>query len=178
MGLSTRMALGTLVVGVQGLGIVSTAAAQSRSNAASPPQGSQTACSIIDPAELKRLTGLKDNLGRGPVPADPADLPKGRSECEYLGLTFSLSSLASADEFARHRDIEAKGGTKVESVAGVGDDAFYWWDPKPGSLNQVGIAVRAGNRQLTVLDLTPSDSVPSAKPPLLAIAKSLVPKLR
>jgi len=112
------------------------------------------------------------------VPADPADLPKGRSECEYLGLTFSLSSLASADEFARRRAIEAKGGTKVESVTGVGDDAFYWWDPKPGSLNQVGIAVRTGNRQLTVLDLTSSDSVPSAKPPLLAIAKSLVPTLR
>jgi hypothetical protein len=176
--LSTRMALGALIVGVQGLGIVSMAAAQSGSKAASPAQGGQTACSIIDPAELKRLTGLKDVLGRGPVPTDPADLPKGRSECEYLGLTFSLSSLASADEFARARAIEAKGGTKVESVAGVGDDAFYWWDPKPGSYNQVGIAVRAGNRQLTVLDLTSSDSVASTKPRLLAIAKALAPTLR
>ena len=175
MGLSTRMAFGALVVGVQGMGIASVASAQAGSNAASP---GQTACSIIDPAELKRLTGLKDVLGRGPVPADPADLPKGRSECEYLGLTFSLSSPVSTGEFARARDSQAKGGTKAESVAGVGDDAFYWWDPKPGSLNQVGIAVRAGNRQLTVLDLTSSDSVASAKPRLLTIAKSLAPKLR
>jgi hypothetical protein len=97
VGLSIRIALGALIVGVQGLGIVSTAAAQSASKAASPAQGGQTACSIIDPAELKRLTGLKDFPGRGPVPADPADLPKGRSECEYLGLTFSLSSPVSTE---------------------------------------------------------------------------------
>jgi hypothetical protein len=178
VGLSTRMALGALIVGVHGFGTVCMAAAQAGSKAAAPAQGGQTACSIIDPAELKRLTGLKDFLGRGPVPADPADLPKGRSECEYLGLTFSLSSPVSTDEFVRTRDSQAKGGTKAESVAGVGDDAFYWWDPKPGSLNQVGIAVRAGNRQLTVLDLTSSDSVASTKPRLLVIAKSLVPKLR
>ena len=90
----------------------------------------------------------------------------------------SLSSPVSTDEFARTRASQAKGGTKAETAAGVGDDAFYWWDPKPGSLNQVGIAVRAGNRQLTVLDMTSSDSIASTKPRLLAVAKSLVPKLR
>jgi len=132
LNLSTRMALG-MVVGAQGLGIVSMAAAASGGNAAPHRQGSQTACSIIDQAELERLTGLKDLLGRGPVPADPADLPKGRSECEYLGLTFSLSSPVSTDAFARTRAIGAKGGTKIESVAGVGDEAFYWWDSKAGS---------------------------------------------
>jgi hypothetical protein len=172
------MALGALIVGAQGFGIASMAAAQSGSKAASPAQGGQTACAIIDPVELKRITGLKDYLGRGPVPTDPADLPKGRSECEYLGLTFSLTSSVTNDDFARARAIQAKGGTKVEAAAGVGDDAFYWWDPKPGSLNQVGIAVRAGDRQLTVLDMTSSDSVASTKPRLLTIAKSLTPKLR
>ena len=154
------------------------APAQSARKPESLSQGGATACSIIDPAELKRLTGLKDILGRGPVPTDPSELPKGRSECEYLGLTFSLSSLASADAFARARAIQGKGGTKVESVAGVGDEAFYWWDSGPGSYNQVGIAVRTGARQLTVLDMTSSDSVASAKPRLLAIARSLTLKLR
>jgi len=174
----TRMALGAVIVGVQGLGIVSVAGAQSGSKAPAPAQSGQTACSIIDAAELKRLTGLKDNLGRGPVPTDPADLPKGRSECEYLGLTFSLSSPTSTDAFARARAIQGTGGTKIESVAGVGDEAFYWWDSGPGSSNQVGIAVRAGSRQLTVLDMTSSDSVASVKPRLLTIAKSVAPKLR
>jgi hypothetical protein len=178
VGSSTRVALGALIAGVQALGIVSTAAAQSASKAAPPAQGGQTACSIIDPAELERLTGLEDKLGKGPVLTDPSELPKGRSECEYLGLTFSLSSPTSTDDFARARAIQGKGGTKIESVAGVGDEAFYWWDSGKGSYNQVGIAVRAGNRQLTVLDLTSSDSVAAAKPRLLTIAKSLVPKLR
>jgi len=172
------MALGVLIAAGQELGIGSMAAAQAGSNAAPPAQGGQTACSIIDQAELKRLTGLKDNLGTGPVLTDPSELPKGRSECEYLGLTFSLSSPTSTDDFARARVIQGKGGTKIEPVAGVGDEAFYWWDSGKGSSNQVGIAVRAGNRQLTVLDLTSSDSVASAKPRLLTIAKSLVPKLR
>ena len=140
--------------------------------------GGPTACSIIDPGGLERLTGLKDVLGRGPVPTDPSELPKGRTECEYLGLTFSLSTLAAPKEaFDRNRAITGKGGTSVEAVSGVGDDAFYWWDAKPGSYNQVGIAVRAGNQQLTVLDLTSSDSIPTVKPRLLAIARSLVPKL-
>ena len=174
----TRMTLGAVIVGVQGLGIASMAGAQSGSKAPAPAQRGQTACSIIDAAELKRLTGLKDNLGRGPVPTDPADLPKGRSECEYLGLTFSLSSPTSTDAFARARAIQGTGKTKVESVAGVGDEAFYWWDSGSGSYNQVGIAVRAGSQQLTVLDMTSSDLVASAKARLLTIAKSLVSKLR
>ena len=138
-----------------------------------------TACSIIDAEELKRLTGLKDILKTGPEATDPSELPKGRSECEFLGLTFSLSSLAKPREaFDGSRTAVTKSGMKVESASGVGDDAFYWWDPKPGTFRQLGIAVRSGNQQLTVLDLTSSDSIAVIKPRLLAIAKSLAPKLR
>ena len=109
MGISIPMALGVLIVGVHGLGIGSVAPAQSARKPEPLAQGGVTACSIIDPAALKRLTGLKDILGRGPVPTDPSELPKGRSECEYLGLTFSLSSLASTDAFARARAIQGRG---------------------------------------------------------------------
>ena len=162
-------ALGILMA-VPMLAVVSTAAAQA---------GGPTACSIIDAEELKRITGLKDILKTGPQPTDPSELPKGRSECEYLGLTFSVSSLASPKAyFDGTRASLTKGGTKVESAPGVGDDAFYWWDPKPGPMRQLGIAVRAGNRQLTVLDLTSADSMATVKPRLLAIAKALTPKLR
>ena len=149
------------------------------SGAARAQSGEPTACSIINTDEVKRVSGLKDILKLGPQLTDPADLPKGRSECEYLGLTFSLSSLAKPKEyFDQTRASQAKGGMKVESAPGVGDDAFYWWDPKPGTMLQLGIAVRAGNRQLTVLDLTSSDSIPAVKGRLLAIAKAVAPKLR
>lgn len=152
----------------QVLGVASTAAAQA---------GGPTACSIIDPTEIQRVSGLKDRLRMGPQATDPSELPKGRSECEYLGLTFSLSAIPQ-QAFERTRADLTKRGTKVESAPGVGDDAFYWWDPKPGTYRQLGIAVRAGTRQLTVLDLTSSDSIAAVKPRLLAIAKSLAPKLR
>jgi hypothetical protein len=164
----TIRALGLLTL-VPVFAIGSTAAGQA---------GGPTACSIIDAEELKRLTGLRDVLKTGPQATDPSELPKGRSECEFLGLTFSVSSLGSPKaSFDGTRANLAKDG-KVESVSGVGDDAFYWWDPKPGTLQQLGIAVRAGNRQLTVLDLTSSDSIAAVKPRLLAIAKVLAPKLR
>lgn len=144
---------------------------------ASAQAAGPTACSIIDTGELKRITGLDDVLKTGPQATDPSELPKGRSECEYLGLTFSLSSI-SKDAFDRTRADLTKRGSKVEAAAGVGDDAFYWWDPKPGTFRQLGIAVRSGAQQLTVLDLTSSDSIAAAKPRLLAIAKALAPKLR
>jgi hypothetical protein len=174
----TRWTLGTLIA-AHTLAVASAAHAQVGANAASTAQGGgPTACSIIDAEELKRITGLEDVLKTGPVLTDPADLPKGRTECEYLGLTVSLSSGAGRESFERTRGIAAQGGTKVESVSGVGDEAFFWWDPKPGTMQQVGIAVRAGTRQLTVLDLASSDSIPVVKPRLLAVAKSLVPRLR
>jgi hypothetical protein len=160
--------LGALVI-AHALAVASPASAQS----AGP-----TACSIIDANELKRLTGAQDLLKKGPVPTDPSELPKGRSECEYLGLTVSLSSPIARESFDGTRGSLTKGGTKVEQISGVGDDAFYWWDPKPGTMRQVGIAVRSGTHQLTVLDLTSADSIAAVKPRLLAVAKSLVPKLR
>ena len=168
---SAKMAIFALTVPVAAASAVlsSTAAAQA---------GGPTACSIINAEELQRITGLKDVLKTGPQATDPSELPKGRSECEYLGLTFSVSSPASKEYFDGTRASLTKSGTKVESAPGVGDDAFYWWDPKPGTMRQLGIAVRTGNRQLTVLDLTSADSIATVKPRLLAIAKALAPKLR
>lgn len=173
----TLRTLGALVV-ANTLALASSAVAQSGGKAAGAAQGGPTACSIIDAAELRRLTGLKDVLKQGPVPADPADLPTGRTECEYLGYTFALSSPATRESFDRSRGIAGKGKSKVESASGVGDDAFYWWDLGPGPLEQVGIAVRSGKYQLTILDMASPDSMSVVKPRLLTVAKAVVPKLR
>jgi len=82
-----RFALRTLgvLVMVNTVAGVSSAAGQSRTSAASAAQSGPTACSIIDAEELKRLTGQQDFLKKGPVPTDPSELPAGRTECEYLG---------------------------------------------------------------------------------------------
>jgi len=170
--------LGIILVTAHQLVAAASAAAQLGANTSPSTQSGPTACSIISAEEVKRITGLQDVLKKGPVPTDPSDLPAGRTECEYLGYTFSLSSAVTRESFDRGRGIAAQGGTKVESVSGVGDDAFYWWDPKPGTMQQVGIAVRSGTHQVTIMDLASSDSIVVVMPRLLTVARSLVPKLR
>jgi hypothetical protein len=141
-------------------------------------QSGPTACSIIDAEGLKQLTGLRDVLRRGPVAADPSEVPKGVSECEYLGLSFSLTEGMTAPFFDRSRQDQVKQGTKIEPVSGVGDEAYYWWVPRPGSYRQAGIVFRMGSRRLVVMDLVSSDSIQAAKQTLLKVAKHVEPKLR
>jgi hypothetical protein len=107
------------------------------STAGAQAGGGLDACAIFNAQELVRLSGLRDVLGRGPQLAAPADLPKGRSECEFLGITFGLDASMTRDWFGRTRADQVKNGTKVEPIPGLGDEAYYWWDPKPGSYRQV-----------------------------------------
>ena len=139
---------------------------------------SPTACSIIDAEQLKRLTGRTDVLKRGPMKGDPSSPAEGRTECGYLGFHFELNIPAKREWFDETRSFLVKRGTKVQLVSGVGDGAFYWWDPRPGDTRPVGIVLRAGTSGLTIFDMTSSDSVEVVKPELLTVAKAIVPKLR
>ena len=160
-------------------GLLPYISAQSRGQPAAKTQGTgPTACSIIDAVELKRLTGRTDLLRRGPVPSDPSETPKGLSECEFLGFGFSLASPATKQWFDGARADQVKQGTKVQPISGLGDDAYYWWDPRPGTHRQVGIALRAGTSRLVIMDLVPADSVEAVKPVLLTVAKAVAGKLR
>ena len=153
-------------------------AAESRGQPAAKTQGTgPTACSIIDAAELKRLTGRTDILRRGPVPSDPSETPKGLTECEFLGFSFSLASPATKQWFDATRADQVKRGTKVQPISGLGDDAYYWWDPRPGNHRQVGIAFRAKTSRLVIMDLVSSDSVEAVKPVLLTVAKAVAARV-
>lgn len=171
-----RSTLGVPAILLASAGL-STVVAQGAGKAAGQTTG-PTACSIIDAAEVKRITGRTDFLGRGPVPADPNETPKGVSECEFLGISFSLTSAMKPDWFNSTRNDQVKSGTKVEPLSGIGDDAYYWWDPKPGTDRQVGVAFRTGQYRLVIMDMTSADSIQILKPTLLAIAKSTAPRVR
>jgi hypothetical protein len=112
------------------------------------------------------------------VPADPSETPEERSECQLLGFSFSLTSGINSDWFNSTRSSQVKSGIKFERLSGVGDDAYYWWGPKPGSDRQVGVAFRTAQCRLVITDMTSADSVQILKPTLLAIAKSTAPRLR
>ena len=173
-----RLTLG-IGAAIYAFGVLPSISAESRGQSAANGQGTgPTACSIIDVAELTRLTGRKDILKTGPVAADPADTPKGVSECEFLGFSFSLTSDMTQQWFDRTRSDQAKRGTKIQPVSGVGDEGYYWWDPKPGPLRQAGIAFRAGKSRLVIMDMVSSDSVEAVKPALLTVAKAVAGKVR
>ena len=141
-------------------------------------QAAQTACSLVDAAELSRLTGRKDFLKRGPIVDEPSIPAPERSACTYVGFIFELVSPAKAEQFARDRTMVEKGGAKTQPVSGVGERAFYWWSPKPGDSRPVGIILRAKSGQLMIMDMTTSDSIEIVKPQLLAVAKALAPKMK
>ena len=164
----SRLALGIITI-VQAAAALSSASAQA---------AGVDACTVISTAELKRITGRQDILGRGPQAADPSETPKGVSECEHLALSFSLTSAMTHDRFVDTQKSQVKGGTKISPVSGVGDEAYLWWDPKSQYNAQVGIAFRVGARRLVIMDMTKQDSIEALKPMLLNVAKAAAPKLR
>lgn len=166
-----RRTLGVVAV-AQGLFIVSAGAGRPGH------QAGQTACSIIDAEALKRLTGRQDFLKRGPMVSETSVQEPGRSGCSYLQLDFELATQAKPESFQQTRARLEKGGAKTQPISGVGDQAYYWWSPKPGSARPVGIVLRAKSSELMIMQMTASDSVEALKPQLLAVAKSMAPKLR
>jgi hypothetical protein len=142
--------------------------------------GTLNACSLFDANELKKLTGRKDLLGEGPQPSDPSQLPKHMHQCDFLDLSFTLTANMTPEWFARNRkQQEARPDRwKVASVVGVGDEAYYMWDPRPGEDRNVGIVLRASGKQLAIGDMVSSNEIEAVKPKLLAIAKLVVPRMK
>ena len=175
---SIRFSLGMLIV-APALAAVSHPTARIETRTTPAGQASSlTACSVIDAEQLKRLTGRKDVLKRGPMKGAPASPAEGRTGCSYLGFILELNAPAKREWFDETRSFLVKSGTKIQPVSGVGDGAYYWWDPRPGYSRPVGMVLRAGTNGLMIMDMTSSDSVEVVKPELLTVAKAIVPKLR
>ncbi|HUQ80343.1 MAG TPA: hypothetical protein VM076_04370 [Gemmatimonadaceae bacterium] len=162
------------------LGILIIASAAAALSAAKPvaQAGAPTACSIIEAEQLKRLTGRQDRLKRGPMEEETSAPGKGRTGCAYLGFSFELASSMKPESFEQTRSRLVKGGATTQPLSGVGDAAFSWWSPKPGSNRPVGIVLRKGTNELMVMAMTTSDSIEAVKPQLLSVAKAVVAKLR
>ena len=137
------------------------------------------ACSLVDAAELKGLT-KRDDYGQKPQASDPSQLRQGTTECDYLSISYTLTSNMTKEWFARdRRTTEATPDRwKVESISGLGDEAYYMWDPRPGSDRSVGIVVRAGGKRLSIGELASSDSLEASKSLMLSLAKLALPKLK
>jgi hypothetical protein len=136
------------------------------------------ACSYVQASDWLRITGRKDFLGRGPQASKPGETAAGTTECGFLTISLTVTSNMTPAWFARDRTSLEKTPDKwkVESVSGLGDEAYWMWDPRPGSNRNVGLVIRAAGKRVTVGEL--SDSVASSKPMLMQIAKLALPKVK
>ena len=168
---ATRFALGILAIAtVHGTVATPVAAAQ----AAKP-----NACELVDAAEILRVTGRKDLFKRGPQVQDPSEIPQNTSGCHFVGILFLLDTPFTPERFARARQAAQSGSVlKVQSISGVGDEAYYEWDPKPGDNREVGLVFRSGNTRITIADNTHADSIATLKTWLLPIAKTAASRVK
>jgi hypothetical protein len=113
-------------------------------------QGS-TKCTVLTATEIEQITKRPNPANIPPMIAAASEVPKGVSECDYLGISFSLTAQMSKQWFDATRTDQAKRGTKVTPVSGVGDDAYYWYLPAK-SLGQMGIASGVGQSRLVMMD--------------------------
>jgi hypothetical protein len=139
------------------------------------------ACTYFQASDVLKITGRKDVLGQGPQASKPGETLAGTTECDFLSVSMTVTSNMTPAWFARDKATleNSPYKWKVESVSGLGDEAYYMWDPRPGSNRNVGIVYRAGGKRVSVGELAASaDSIQSAKQMLMQIAKLALPKLK
>ena len=152
------------------LGIAVVSAAATGGQSAAPH-----ACSLLSDADIARVTG---NPNRFKVPIQRSELPSGLTQCNYYALDLALTPRMTPQSFASTRKAQEGGkNVTIESVSGVGDEAYFYVRSRR-STNNVGIIVRAGQYQVALGNLIPADSVAWFKPKLVELAKLAVTKLR
>jgi len=136
------------------------------------------ACTLIDAAEVTRLTGNKD-VGNGPESVDKdLQYPKHRSVCMYADLIFELATDATPESFARSRRPTSE-RFKVQPISGLGEEAYYLWDARPdGGVRSVLIVFRSGSKRVGIEKQTTSDSIDVVKKMLLPVARTTVSRAK
>ena len=137
------------------------------------------ACTYLSTSDWLRITGKKDIGNLGPQASKPGETRAGTTECDFLSISMTVTSNMTPAWFARDKTNAAKDTTgkwKVESVSGIGDEAYWMWDPRPGSNRNVGLVIRAGTKRVSIGEL--SASVEQSKPMLMELARLTMSKLR
>ena len=138
------------------------------------------ACTYFQASDLSKITGRKDLVGEGPQASKPGEAGPNTTQCDYLNVTMTVTSNMTPAWFAKDKAALEKSPDrwKVQPLAGLGDEAYYMWDPRPGEYRNVGIVYRAGGKRVTVGQMVSADQIESTKPVLVQIAKLALPKLK
>jgi hypothetical protein len=172
MRVITRMTI-VVVVAAQASVAVSTVQAQAGKPAASGAGGT-SACSVLTPEEIVRITKRANPLNLKP---EEDAVGTTTTECHFLSLDLQLVRGETHESFEATRKQQVKYGYKVEPVSGVGEEAFSW--ERPGRAERlVAIVFRVGQTRFGIQDMVPTDSMAAVKPSLVALAKAAAAKLK
>jgi hypothetical protein len=144
------------------------------------------ACALLSVAEIRSITGRNDYPDA--VDGDPdGEGAGGGSSCQYGGADMmpgpdppllSVVLIKGKDWTAASRRFTLPAGCSRESVAGVGDDAFFESCPASRSKRSPPLYVKAGSNDLIVqIDIDPPATQASARAVVIALAKAAVAKL-
>ncbi len=135
----------------------------------SAPNMDASACQLFT---IDEITGAMDRKDFGR--ARPRQSEPGVSTCFYSGargsLTVAVNSNNPKKQFDEFKKLLTDSGDKLEPIAGLGDEAFFWGDR---------LVVRTGSKSLTMWigESSPATSA-KVRAGLTALAKIGVPKLR
>jgi hypothetical protein len=136
-------------------------------NASQTPASQIKVCGLLPRAEVKKLIDGNQVFDM----IAPAEEPLGTygSSCNYPGVTIQVMPfLSSTIDAARKRG-------KLEAVAGVGDEAYFYDNPA----GYAELYVKVGSRLLTLQrSVGMGGTVATVRPGVLALANALVAKLR
>ena len=149
-------------------------------SAAEAQGGPGHACALVDAAEWRTISGRKDFGNQGLQASTPEQLKQGVTQCDYLTISLTQTLNMTPEWFARVRKSSEQNPDrwKTESISGLGDEAYYLWDPRPGAFRSVGLVFRASSKQVAMGTQAPSDSIPATKQMLLELAKATAPKVK
>jgi hypothetical protein len=144
------------------------------------------ACALLSSEEINKATGRNDYPAGDNGDAD-GEGAGGGSSCQYGGETLmpgdhppmlSFVFIQGKGYTERRRTGKLPPGCKIESVKGVGDDAFFESCPSSRSTRSAPLFVKAGANDLIVqLDVEPPATEASVRPTVIAVAKAAVAKL-
>ncbi|MGE3473729.1 MAG: hypothetical protein AB7O28_25525 [Vicinamibacterales bacterium] len=134
--------------------------------AAQSPQAPVKACDLLPKSEIKTLIGANQYFEA--VPPDDEAVPGGTS-CTYAEVTVQVLTFSPALIDAARR----RGG--LQTLAGVGDEAYTWDNPA----GYVEVYVKVGRRFVTVQrDVPVGRAAAAVRPGAIALAKALAARAR
>jgi hypothetical protein len=125
------------------------------------------ACKLLSKEEVRKILPWEAMFDQMQIEEEP--IGTTGSSCNYPSATIQV--LAYTPRFFE----QARKLGKLEPVAGVGDEAYFFADPR----GYADLYAKAGNRIVTVQATPgPKEKVEALKPRVITLARALIGKLR